>query len=63
MVIESVYLLYGAIFLATLLLVEGLYLLYTDGRISRKAVNRRMSMLASGKGSKEVFDQLRRKPI
>ena len=63
MVIESIYLLYGAIFLATLLLVEGLYLLYTDSRISRKAVNRRMSMLASGKGSKEVFDQLRRKPI
>jgi tight adherence protein B len=63
MVIESIYLLYGAVFLATLLLVEGFYLLYLDSRLSRKAVNRRMGMLASGGGSKEVFEQLRRKPV
>jgi tight adherence protein B len=63
MVIESIYLLYGAIFLATLLLVEGLYLVYTDTRVGRRAVNRRMGMLASGSDSKKVFERLRRKPV
>ncbi len=63
MVIESIYLLYGAIFLATLLLVEGVDLLYTDSRVSRKAVNRRMGMLSSGTDSRKVFEQLRRKPV
>ncbi len=63
MVIESIYLLYGAIFLATLLLVEGLYLVYTDSRVSRKAVNRRMGMLSSGTDSRKVFELLRRKPV
>ena len=62
MIIEPIYLLYGAIFLAALLLVEGLYLLYQDTRGGSSAVNRRMSMLASGKDSQTVFKHLRRKP-
>lgn len=62
MIIEPIYLLYGAIFLAALLLVEGLYLLYQDTRGGSSAVNRRMSMLATGKDSQKVFEHLRRKP-
>lgn len=62
MIIEPIYLLYGAIFLAALLLVEGLYLLYQDTRGGASAVNRRMSMLATGKDSQQVFEHLRRKP-
>lgn len=62
MIIEPIYLLYGAIFLAALLLVEGLYLLYQDTRGGARAVNRRMSMLATGKDSQQVFEHLRRKP-
>ena len=62
MIIEPIYLLYGAIFLAALLLVEGLYLLYQDTRGGSSAVNRRMSMLATGKDSQQVFEHLRRKP-
>ena len=62
MIIEPIYLLYGAIFLAALLLVEGLYLLYLDTRGGSSAVNRRMSMLATGKDSQQVFEHLRRKP-
>jgi len=63
MSIEPIYLLYGAIFLAALLLVEGLYLLYQDTRGTTGAVNRRMSMLATGRDSQEVFERLRRKPM
>lgn len=63
MTIEPIYLLYGAIFLAALLLVEGLYLLYQDTRGGAGAVNRRMSMLATGRDSMEVFERLRRKPM
>ena len=62
MIIEPIYLLYGAIFLAALLLVEGLYLLYQDTRGGASAVNRRMSMLATGKDGQQVFEHLRRKP-
>jgi tight adherence protein B len=62
MIIEPIYLLYGAIFLAALLLVEGLYLLYQDMRGGSSAVNRRMSMLSTGKDSQKVFEHLRRKP-
>ncbi len=62
MIIEPVFLLYGAIFLAALLLVEGLYLLYQDTRGGGSAVNRRMRMLATGKDGQEVFQHLRRKP-
>ena len=63
MIIEPIYLLYGAIFLAALLTIEGLYLLYVDTRGGQGAINRRMSMLASGRDSRDVFETLRRKPI
>ena len=61
MIIEPIFLLYGAIFLAALLLVEGLYLIYQDARGGSNAINRRLSMLASGKDSQDVFQRLRRK--
>ena len=59
---DTIYLLYGVIFLALLLLIEGLYYLFADGRAGQDAVNRRIRMLESGVGSREVFDILRRKP-
>jgi tight adherence protein B len=62
MAFDTVYLIYGAIFLAALLLVEGLYYLLTDGRGGRDAVNRRMKMLESGATTREVFQTLRRDP-
>ena len=48
MAFDTIYLIYGAIFLAALLLVEGLYVLMTDSRGGRDSVNRRMQMLDSG---------------
>ncbi len=62
MAFDSLYLVYGAVFLAALLLVEGLYYLFTDGRGGREAANRRMKMLEGGATTREVFDTLRRKP-
>jgi tight adherence protein B len=62
MVFDTIYIVYGAIFLAALLLVEGLYYLFTDGREGREAVNRRMQMLEGGATTREVFETLRRKP-
>ena len=62
MAFDTIYLIYGGIFLAALLLVEGLYYLLTDGRAGRDAVNRRMKMLESGATTREVFQTLRREP-
>ena len=62
MTFDTIYILYGAIFLAALLLVEGLYYLRADGRGGRDAVNRRMQMLQAGATTREVFESLRRKP-
>ncbi len=62
MAFDSIYLVYGAVFLAALLLVEGLYYLFADGRGGRDAVNRRMQMLEGGATTREVFETLRRKP-
>ncbi len=62
MAFDTIYLIYGAIFLAALLLVEGLYYLLTDGKVGRDAVNRRMKMLESGATTREVFQTLRRDP-
>lgn len=59
---DTIYLIYGGVFLAALLLVEGLYYLFTDGRVGRDAVNRRMQMLESGATTREVFETLRREP-
>ena len=57
---DAIYLLYGAIFLAALLFVEGLYYLYADGQTGRDAVNRRMRMLEKKGDTAEVFSALRR---
>jgi tight adherence protein B len=62
MAFDTIYIIYGAIFLAALLLVEGLYYLFADGRGGREAVNRRMKMLESGATTREVFETLRREP-
>ncbi len=62
MAFDSIYLVYGAVFLAALLLVEGLYHLFADGRGGRDAANRRMKMLEGGATTREVFETLRRKP-
>ena len=62
MAFDTIYLIYGAIFLAALLLVEGLYYLMTDTRGGRDSVNRRMQMLESGATTREVFETLRREP-
>jgi len=58
----SIYLIYGVISLAVLLLVEGLYHLFVSGNGSRDAINRRMKMIEGGATSREVFQSLRRKP-
>lgn len=59
---SSIYLIYGVMFLAALLLVEGLYHFFADSRSGRDAVNRRMKMIEGGATSREVFQSLRRKP-
>ncbi len=62
MAFDTIYLIYGGVFLAALLLVEGVYYLFFEGRVGRDAVNRRMKMLASGATTREVFETLRRDP-
>lgn len=62
MAFDTIYLIYGGVFLAALLLAEGLYYLFADGRGGRDAVNRRMKMLESGATTREVFQTLRREP-
>ncbi len=62
MAFDTIYLIYGAIFLAALLAVEGVSYLLTDSRVGRDAVNRRMKMLESGATTREVFQTLRREP-
>jgi tight adherence protein B len=54
------YFIYVAIFLAVLLIVEGLYYLFVADTSANKAVNRRMQMLAAGGESKAVMGRLRR---
>lgn len=54
-------LLYSAVFIGTLLFIEGLYLLFRDARGGAdKARNRRLRMIASGADSKTVLHKLRR---
>ena len=63
MLIETQYLVYGAIFLCALLLIEGIYFLVSDSVGGRITVNRRMSLLESGHSTREVYEQLlRRQP-
>lgn len=58
---DTIYLVYGAVFIAAVFLIEGLYYFILDSREHNKA-NRRMNMLATGQDPSEVFTSLRRKP-
>ena len=61
MVISMEPVIYGLIFLAVLLLVEGLYLTVFGKSISLNArVNRRLEMLEKGTGREQVLEQLRK---
>jgi len=62
MAIEPIYLLYGAIFLSTLLLIEGLYYLLIEPRINKRRANRRLSLLSAGMESRQVYELLRLQP-
>ncbi|RVT87143.1 pilus assembly protein TadB [Rhodobacteraceae bacterium CCMM004] len=54
-------LIYGLIFVAVLVLVEGIYLTVFGKSISlNNRVNRRLEMLEKGKGREQVLDQLRK---
>ena len=58
---DTSYIVYGAIFLGAIFLIEGIYYFILDSREHNKA-NRRMNMLAAGQDPTEVFAALRRKP-
>lgn len=61
MIIDPLLILYGALFVGVLLLVEGIFLLLRDMRDGpQRAVNRRMRMIASGRDSRATLQQLRR---
>jgi tight adherence protein B len=58
---DTIYLLYGAIFLGVLLLAEGVYFILLDHGAHNRA-NRRMNMLSTGMAPDKVLATLRRKP-
>jgi len=61
MVISAEPIIYGLIFLAVLVLVEGLYLTAFGKSISLNSrVNRRLALLDKGAGREQVLDQLRK---
>lgn len=61
MVIGTEPIIYGLIFVAVLVLVEGLYLTVFGKSISlNNRVNRRLQMLEKGKGREQVLEQLRK---
>lgn len=61
MVFDPIYLLYGAVFIGTLLLVEGVYYLMLDLRGgAQNSINRRMRMRAKASDEREVLYSLRR---
>ena len=61
MSINGEFIVYGLIFVAVLLLVEGIYLTVFGKSISLNSkVNRRMDMLGKGVGREQVLDQLRK---
>lgn len=63
MTFSPIYLLYGAIFLGAILLIEGLYYLISDRHGTRNVKNRRMGLLAAGSSTREALDILRRQPV
>ena len=61
MVISAEPLIYGLIFVAVLVLVEGIYLTVFGKSISlNNRVNRRLDMLEKGKAREQVLEQLRK---
>lgn len=61
MIISSTPIIYGLIFVAVLLLVEGIYLLVFGKSISlNNRVNRRLEMLEKGQRREQVLEQLRK---
>lgn len=61
MSINGEFIVYGLIFIAVLLLVEGIYLTVFGKSISLNSkVNRRLDMLEKGTGREQVFEQLRK---
>ena len=61
MVISAEPIIYGLIFVAVLVLVEGLYLTVFGKSISlNNKVNRRLDMLEKGGGREQVLEQLRK---
>lgn len=60
MVVDTLILFYGAVFLAVLLMVELIYYVFFGGSAERKAVNRRLLMLSQQKDSLKVYEALRR---
>lgn len=59
--ISSDFIIYGVIFVAVLLLVEGIYLTVFGKSISLNSrVNRRLDLLEKGAGREEVLEQLRK---
>jgi tight adherence protein B len=61
MIISATPIIYGLIFVAVLLLVEGIYLLVFGKSISLNSkVNRRLEMLEKGTRREEVLEQLRK---
>jgi tight adherence protein B len=58
---DSLFLIYGAIFLATILLIEGIFSLLGDvAHGSRRAINRRLRLLDEGSTTEAVLRTLRR---
>ena len=61
MIFDPIYLLYGAVFICTLLLVEGVYYLLVDLRGGpQNSINRRLRMRAKASDEQEVLYSLRR---
>lgn len=61
---DPITLVYVAVFICVLLLVEGCYYLFVDARgEGRRNINRRLRMMAEGLDSATVLSRLRRKPL
>jgi len=58
--LNPIYLIYGAIAIGVVLMVEGMYYLLSDAKSGARAVNRRMRMLTSGMDSEAVLLRLTR---
>ncbi len=58
--IDTIHIIYGIVFLAVLLGVEGLFMLFGGDKTLRKATNRRMRMRQNGQSAQDVMHKLRR---